>query len=231
VAHNWWGTYVAQPSGVSDADWQARLGAQIVELGGHVVWAQGSTSAVLDNTVYGGAGIATLSGGTGTAVIVNHGHSYVNAPFGNVRYDNMCSGYYDFFTVNGSGTWNVSVPVDDTPDCTTQTLELGKLFWIPPDTDYAADCLAPNNENPACWDLITTGIITAARNITVTGLSASDLGGTQFVAGSDTGSDPTAVALTGFTATTDRSTAPAVLLLGSAVIASAVVVFITRRRR
>lgn len=223
VAHNWWDTYVYQPADVSDADWQARLGAPLVELGGHVVWAAGDGSAALDG--------AALSGGTGIAVIVNHGHSYVNAPFGNVRYDNMCSGYYDFFTVNGSGTWNVSVPVDDTPDCTTQTLELGKLFWIPPDTDYAADCIAPNNENPACWDLITTGIITAARNITVTGLSASDLGGTQFVAGSDTGSDPTAVALTGFTATTDRSTAPAVLLLGSAVIASAVVVLVTRRRR
>jgi hypothetical protein len=223
AAHNWWGTYVYQPTGVSNADWQARLGAPLVVLGGRVVWATGSGSAELEG--------ATLSGGTGTAVIVNHGHSYSDAPFGNVRFDNMCSSYYDFFTVNGSGTWTVSVPVDDTPECTAQTLEPGKLFWIPPDTDYAADCLVPNNENPACWDLITTNISTAERNITVTGLSASDLGGTQFVAGSDTGSDPTAVTLRGLTAATDRSTTPAALICGGTVIASAVIVLVTRRRR
>lgn len=223
VAHNWWGTYATQPANVSNADWQARLGAPLVVLGGNVVWATGSGSAELES--------ATLSGGTGTAVIVNHGHSYSDAPFGNVRYDNMCSSYYDFFTVNGSGPWAVSVPVDDTPECTAQTLEPGKIFWIPPGTDYAADCLVPNNENPACWDLITTNIITAERNITVTGLSASDLGGTQFVAGSATGSDPTAVTLRGLTATTDRSTTPAALIFGGTVLATAVVVVVLRRRR
>ncbi|HTP11479.1 MAG TPA: hypothetical protein VMP08_24670, partial [Anaerolineae bacterium] len=223
VAHNWWGTYVIQPSGVSTADWQGRLGSPLVQLGGYVVWATGSGSATLDG--------AALSGGTGTAVIINHGHTYPDAPFGNVSQNNMCSNYYDFFTVNGSGTWAVSVPVDSSPtECLTRTLEPGRLFWIPAGTDYATDCIVPNNNNSACWDLITTNVITGGQNITVTGLSVAALGGTQFVAGSATGTDPTAVTIIGLAATTDRSTAPAGLILVGVVIAAAGTVLVMRRR-
>ena len=139
VAHNWWGTYVNQPAGVSNRRLaSASRRTDSCELGGYVVWAEGVGSAALDN--------ATLSGGTGTAVIVNHGHSYLDAPFGNVQFENMCSSYYDFFTVNGGGSWSVSVPVDSSPEeCLTQTLDPGRIYWIPAGTDYAADCIAPNN--------------------------------------------------------------------------------------
>jgi hypothetical protein len=144
----------------------------------------------------------------------------------------MCSGYFDFFTVNGSGTWEVSVPVDSTPtECLTQTLDPGKIYWIPPGTDYAADCIAPNNTNPGCWDPVTpTLVFTGGQLITVTGLSAGDLGGTQFVAGSTTGSDPTVVTIVGLAATTDRSAAPAGVILVSALIAVVGIVLVIRRR-
>jgi hypothetical protein len=229
LAHNWWGSYSVTPTLVSPTEWQARLGAQIVELGGNVVWAQGSGSAALDT--------ATLGGGTGTAVIVNHGRSYTNAPFGNatIDYQGMCSDYYDFFTVNGSGTWHVSVPVTATVGasldaCLNQALNPGKIYWIPATTIYSAECDPVTNT--ACWDLITpTQVITGGQNITVTGLSADDLGGTQFVAGSATGTDPTAVAIVGFAATTDRSAASAGIILGCAVIATVVILLVTRRRR
>jgi hypothetical protein len=230
VAHNWWGDYDTQPGGVSTTDWQARLGAPLVVLGDNVVWATGSNAATLDGATLSGD---TGSGDTGTAVIVNHGHSYSDAPFGNIAPGiDPCSNYYDFFTVNGSGTWNVSVPVDNSPECAAQTLDPGKIFWIPPGTDYAADCIAPNDTNPTCWDLITpTLVITGGQMITVANLSADDLGGTQFVAGSTTGTDPTAVAIVGFAATTDRSAAPAGIILAGVMIATAGLVFVARRRR
>jgi hypothetical protein len=189
LKHNWWGTYADPvPTGLSAADWQARLGAPIL------TWADGVNGAALLT--------ATLSGGTGMAVIVNHGRGLANAPFDNgitSHADNMCSDFYDFFTVNGSGNWNVSVPVDNTTACNSQTLDPGKIFWIPFTTTYSIECTATN---PACWDLITntvtTSVSTSGQNIAVSNLSVADLGGTPFVAGSDGGNDPTAVTLTAF---------------------------------
>jgi hypothetical protein len=235
LKHNWWGTYSVTPTLISAEDWQARLGAQIVDFN-RLRWAEGEAGTTLSHgteyITYVIAYTATLSGGTGTAVIVAHGSTEEDAPFGNSAAGiSMCSGYYDFFTVNGSGTWNVSVPVDSVPgECLTQTLDPGKIYWIPPTTDYAAECITPNNENAACWELIMTGVVTGGQNITVTGLTPTQLGGTQFVAGSDTGTDPTAVAIVAFTATTDRAAAPAGIILVSALVAVGIVLIVRRRR-
>lgn len=221
LRHNWWGyANGPAPSGLDpDTDWQARLGAPIV------IWTEGSNGATLEG--------ASLTGGSGTAVIVNHGSSFVNAPFGNTIFDSdsMCSSYYDFFTVNGGGTWDVSVPVENPSEaCLTQTLEPGKIYWIPPDTDYGLECTPSTNK--ACWDPITpTLVITGGQNITVIGLTPTQLGGTQFVAGSITGSDPTAVAIVGLAATSDRSAAPAGVILIGAVIAAMGIVLVIRRRQ
>ncbi len=218
LRHNWWGTFSVTPTLVADADWRARLGAPIM------IWTEGSNGAAL--------GDASLTGGTGTAVIVDHGRSFTGAPFGNTIFDygSMCSDYYDFFTVNGSGTWSISVPVDiSVGGCLTQTLEPGKIYWIPPDTPYDVDCTPFDNK--ACWDLLTTNVITGSQNITVTGLTPTQLGGTQFVAGTITGSDPTVVAIVGLAATTDRSSAPAGVILVSALVAAVSLVLVIRRRR
>ncbi len=219
LRHNWWGyANGSAPNGLApDTDWQARLAAPIL------IWTEGNNGATL--------GDASLAGGTGTAVIVDHGRSFVNAPFGNTIFDynSMCSDYYDFFTVNGSGTWNISVPVDLSAEgCLTQTLEPGKIYWIPPNTDYGLECTPYDNK--ACWDPITTNVITGGQNITVTGLTPAQLGGTQFVAGSIIGSDPTAVAIVALIATVDRSATPAGVILAGALIAAVGIVLIIRRR-
>jgi hypothetical protein len=218
LKHNWWGTYSdPAPTGLSAADWQARLGAPIQ------AWIDGSDSATLGN--------ANLTGGTGTAVIVNHGRGLTQAPFGNgitPHADNMCSDFYDFFTVNGSGGWNVSVPVDNTAACNSQTLNPGKVFWIPYTTTYSIEC---TSNNPACWDLIATNIITSGQNIVVGNLSVAELGGTPFVAGSDGGNDPTAVTLTAFGAVPTAGNVVAlmaVLLLASTFTA---IMLLIRRAR
>jgi hypothetical protein len=200
LKHNWWSTYAdPAPSGLSASDWQARLGAPIQS------WIDGSNSATLGN--------ASLTGGAGIAVIVSHGRGLVHAPFGNgvtPHADNMCSDFYDFFTVNGSGNWNVSVPVDNTTACNSQTLNPGKVFWIPYTTTYSVECTPTN---PACWDLIATNVITGGQNIVVANLSAAELGGTPFVAGSDGGNAPTAITLVSFSAVPTASYVVAVLII------------------
>lgn len=219
MPHNWWGTYTLQPAGVSNSDWQARLGR--VSLG----------SAVGNGAVALGSASLIATDDISLIAIVSHGRDLGNAPFGNatLNYQNLCSAYYDFFAIFGNGTWSVSVPVDNTPECVAQTLNPGRIYWIPAGTDYSVQCTPYNNT--ACWDPITTNVITGGQNITVTGLSMADLGGTQFVAGSTTGTDPTAIAIVGFAAITDRSAAPAGIILAGAVIAATGLVLVARRRR
>ncbi|HTP10557.1 MAG TPA: right-handed parallel beta-helix repeat-containing protein, partial [Anaerolineae bacterium] len=219
LKHNWWGTYVdPAPSGLSASDWQARLGAPIQ------AWIDGANAVTL--------GSANLSGGVGTAVIVDHGRGSANAPFGNgiAPYaNNMCSDYYDFFTVNGSGSWTVSVPVDNTAACNSQTLDPGKVFWIPYTTNYGVECTANNG---ACWDLVATNVITSGQNIVVSNLSVAELGGTPFVAGSTTGTDPTAVALVSLEVVPLENTTvmlPAITALFAGLFGSALLVI--RRKR
>jgi hypothetical protein len=219
-AHNWWGSndpLATQPGGLSNDDWQHRLGSDV-----HT-WVDGNGSATLGN--------ARLTGGTGsTAVIVNQGNGLTNAPFDNGvtgHGDQMCSDFYDFFTVNGSGTWSVSVPVDSASAC-DDTYDRGSIFWIPASADYGTEC-SPG-ANPACWDLITTNVITGGRSITVTNLSVSDLGGTPFVAGDSHKHDPTAVQLVRLRASSEpRLGLLPVILLGIALGGIGASQFILRR--
>jgi|GEM_PF-3584943 len=216
-AHNWWGSAFTAPLGLSAADWAARLGAPMA------AWAEGNGSATL--------GSAMLSGGTGTAVIVSHGRGLANAPFGNgvaPYVDQMCSEFYDFFTVNGSGTWQADVPVDNTVDCNANTLTPMKLAWIPAGTDYTAECTPASNTN--CWDGIPVVRVSApgGQILRVNGLTVAELGGTQIVAGDSGGNDPTVVSLAGFAARpADQSFGWAA---GIAVLALAAVALFAVRR-
>jgi hypothetical protein len=176
LAHNWWGKYSDPiPPGLDVNSWDARLGAPVVS------WTVGDGTAVL--------GAAQLTGGSGTAVIVSHGRA--NWPFGVGIIGSanmMCSDYYDFFTVNGGGTWSLEVPVDNTAACNLNTLAGLRLFWIPD----ILDCNTPNNS--ACWDLVM-GVTANGQNLVASNLTVVDLGGTPFVAGDSDGFDPTAITL------------------------------------
>jgi uncharacterized repeat protein (TIGR01451 family) len=200
LAHNWWGTYSdPAPAGLDAPSWAARLGAPVVS------WADGSGTAV--------SGSAQLTGGSGTAVIVNHGRA--NWPFGNgiVGSANMmCSDYYDYFTVNGSGLWSVVLPVDNTAGCNTYTLAELELYWIMDITE----CNMPNA--PDCWDLISTNVSANGQNLVASGLSVTDLGGTPFVAGDNEGSTPTAVVLRTFDVTPKTEPTVLFILVGLAFI-------------
>jgi hypothetical protein len=214
IGHNYWGTNdpsAAAPSGISPADWARRLGAS---RGG---WAEGSGAATLIS--------ATLSGGSGTAVIVSHGRGAANAPFGNgiAPYVNqMCSDFYDFFTIGGSGSWTVQIPVDNTSNCNANTLAFKRAAWI---TDLT-QCTPTTN--PACWSAYpAANITTNGQNLLLNGVTTAQLGGTPFVAGSTTGTDPTAVTLEHVIAREEGTVnfAPALLVLAAALGAG----FLARR--
>jgi hypothetical protein len=215
LKHNWWSTYITQPVGVSNTDWDARLGAPIQS------WADGT-----DSVTHAGA---ALSGGTGTAVIVNHGNGLANAPFGNGisgYANNMCSSFFDIFVESGNGSWNVTLPVSNTVGCNTNVLIPGRLYWIPVTTTYTTAC-APAN-NPACW-IQAANVISGTNSLSVSGLSVSDLGGTQFVSGSEVnGEDPTAITLNMFAAHTDRV---AWLPISLALMSVAAILIVWKRRR
>ncbi len=203
IRHNWWGKYSdPAPSGVNATDWQARLGAPVD------TWADGNNGTALGN--------ANLNGGTGTAVIVSHGRIAANAPFGNAIAPYLCSDYYDFFTANASGTWTVTVPIDNTADCNSQVRDPGKVFWIP----YPLP-------DPAHWAPVTTNIITRSQVIAVVNLAPTDLGGTPFVAG--LGSNPTAITLIDFSAAS-TSTNYVLLIVLPIVLASIIVGLRVRRK-
>jgi len=180
LGQNYWGTPdpTDDDPGLPPGDWDKRLGAPVS------TWADGTNSASL--------GDASLSGGTGTAVIVSFGRD--NEPFGNgiaPHVDGTCSDYYDFFVRSATGTWTLEIPVDDNTNCNTNTLINGKLVCIPD----ISECTPATNPN--CWDLVA-GVIVNGQNLQKTGLTVSELGGTHFVAGTDLGNDPTSLSLVQF---------------------------------
>ncbi len=206
LGHNYWGTrdpLAAAPAGFSAGEWAGRLGAPIAQ------WAEGTGSA----TLVTGVNTATLSGGSGTAVVVSMGRGQANAPFDNglAPYVNqMCSDFYDLFTVNGSGTWAAQIPVDNVATCNANTLTPKRITWI----TALAQC-SPTT-NTACWNPIDPGRISVSgQNLLISNLTVSELGGTPFVAGDINGMDPTVIHLTQF----DGRTATALpwLPLGAAI--------------
>ena len=189
IGHNYWGTNdpnASAPTGMPAGQWTQRLGVPVSS------YADGSGSAALGN--------ASMSGGTGTAVIVSMGRAATAANaafFGNGvtgHVDAMCSEFYDYFTVGGGGSWTLALPVDVAPtSCTAETLNQNRLYRI---TDLSQCSPA---SNVACWDRVSS-TSHSGSSLVVSGLSAADLGGTHFVAGDAIGTDPTAVQLERFRA-------------------------------
>jgi len=171
-----------------------------------------------------------LTGGTaGTLVVVSHGRGAINnVPFGNgiAPYaTTTCSDYYDFFTLSGIGTFTARVPVDNNPNCNTNTLTPRNVYWV---TNLASCSSA--TPLTQCWNLITAGTSVVGQAIQITGLSNANLGGTPFVAGDPAGRDPTAVTLANFSATT-RGTGSAWLVLLAAMVLSGSALLWVRRRQ
>jgi hypothetical protein len=191
LKHNYWGTYDGSgPVGLGNA-WNARLGNMVASYADGYINAPGGVV-----TLNG----ATMGGGMGTAVIVSHGKNY--PPFGNGIAEyiySMCGEYYDFFVRGGSGNWNLVLPVDNNIACNANVRDLGALYKI----SNIADCGSATN--PACWDRVTTGVSIVGQSLQVSGLSASELEGTQYVVGSSDGSDPTAIQLRNLTASSTRN--------------------------
>lgn len=187
LKHNYWGSNdpaAAMPGGLLAADWQARLGAPISD------WAEGSGSVNLGGAQLSGAGLTQV-------VLHGDGATPTNRPFNNgidPFVSQLCSDFYDFFTVGGSGSYDLSIPVDAASSC-DYAFSSHALYWIPAATDYASDCNAPGNT--ACWDPLyaTKTVGASGRNLTLNGLTPEELGGTQFVVGDINGMDPTAVEL------------------------------------
>jgi len=226
LKHNYWNTSspnAAAPAGLSPEDWQARLGAPIND------WAEGNGSVSLQG--------ATLSG-TGRPQIVVHGDgaTLANRPFGSGKdpyVSQLCSDFYDLFAVDGTGTFDLSIPVDDkggTLDCTTP-LANRSLYWITSGTDYAAECLA--FDDIRCWDSVGAAktVTINGSNLEVGGLTPAELGGTQIVIGDINGLDPTAIELVELKA--HSAAAPASVwianLLGMLALLAAVLIWKLRR--
>jgi hypothetical protein len=118
----------------------------------------------------------------------------------------MCSDYYDFFVINASGNWTVSVPTDAVAACdptrTSGALYQFALTGTQPDAGCAGG---------ACWNA-PAGVSLSGNNLEVTVDAAAILQGTPFVAGDNTpdSNDPTAVTLQSITAT---AVAPLLLII------------------
>lgn len=116
--HNWWGRSTGPaPDGLDVETWQFRLYAEVT------AWADGTGSATL--------GEAGLSGGTGTAVIVQHERTVFDRGTADDMElsQHLCSSIYDFFAIAGGGSWTVQIPVDNTPACAS-ALTSNAVFWV-----------------------------------------------------------------------------------------------------
>ena len=228
--YNWWGQYTTQPSGVSAADWAKRLGAPVSS------WGMGTLGA---------AKLEPQPGSTGTGIIVSHGNSAVPFDQGVFPYSSqVCSDYYDFFVLNGSGDWKVTVPVDAIEACDVPLTNVKLFVFATLDNtpDFATCAAGPSpNADPACWDSvgdaggesITSDFST--RTLIWTTASVGELNGTPIVAGTTGGADPTAVTLESFSGIvftpSNRLVAVAAGLLGVAVMARTAITLRAGRRR
>ncbi len=180
--YNWWGVYDSDP-GATGNGWATRLGAAVEAYG------------------IGSLGQASVTGGTGTAVVISHGRGHENAPFGQATVEDgntQCSDYYDVFVQAGSGTWQVSIPIDSGTGCDSvyQARLIAMLNMAPQCTD--------GSQIGGCWDSaldygtsITQISDSNGRRLRVNGLETSALQGTPFVSGNQDDLGPTAVTLQG----------------------------------
>lgn len=187
LRHNWWGSGLPAPSGVSGDALAYRLGAAASS------FADGAVSVSLADGTAGAN--ATLAGaGGGILAIVNHG---TTAPFGKgIPADtgaNQCADIYDFFVIGGSGNYTVSLPIKGA----CQGVVDDKLF------QFNLIGGAPNTActpDTACWDALVLSAGQAGSSVTAS-VSAANLQGTPFAAPSVNNNDPTAVSLQSMTAT------------------------------
>lgn len=218
--HNWWGEGATAVT-VGDADaFDYRLGAPMVD------W---SDQGMVTDT--GNARPASISAetGTGRGVIVTHGRGTPAVPFDKELYPTICSDYYDFFVYNGSAgsTWDVTVPVDATTGCETNTaggtVPTNQLHMFAltggnaPDTSCT---VAPNT----CWLLYPT--ITRTGGSGTYALTAEDvivdgLGATPFATGDD--GTPTAISLVGLSLSSTPTSIALIGLFGLFFLASALI--------
>jgi hypothetical protein len=227
AAKNWWGD--DQNPGVGPTDgsgsyadgWSRRLGAAVSD------WSAGANSTTL--------GSAALSGGTGTAVIIDFGRGSLNAPFGvgvPPFVNQVCSNYYDFYVLpGGSGSWTVFLPIDlSLSGCQTNVLFAEVAYTIDP-ASYNTECTT--STSLACWDPIPTGSILAdtANNRLLITQSAAQLVYTHIVAGDATGKDPTAVTLRDLSAAPHAETSGlwVSLALGLGLLALGGLIMLRRR--
>ncbi|MFZ2487473.1 MAG: right-handed parallel beta-helix repeat-containing protein [Anaerolineae bacterium] len=182
--HNWWGTYGSAPTGVDTDSWDYRLGAVVGS------WGLGTL---------GGASL-TSAGGTGEGVIVSHGRGLANVPFGkgsDPAASDMCSDYYDFFVINASGNWTVSVPTDAGSQC-DPTRATKNLYHFALTNTTMPDAICVSN---LCW-LLPAPVTLNGSNLESTLDAATMLLGTPFAAGNTTPTGaPLTVMLAGFEAT------------------------------
>jgi hypothetical protein len=188
LEHNWWGVkHGAKPDYLSDAEWDARLGAPVVS------WADGTDSALL--------GEAGLSGGTGLALIVDHGDE---PPFISSSSETMCSDYYDFSVGNGSsGTWEVSVPISVTLSGCAEVLSGKKLSYVA--WDDVNMCATDEANCWGKWPELQIQDPGSGHILTAFGAAPQELQGTPFVAGSSGGTDPTSIFITQMSAGLGRT--------------------------
>ena len=207
--NNWWGS--ATPANVGNADANTyRLGAAIA------AWGEGSLGA------------ASISGGTGLGVVVSHGRGQTNAPFGKASTADgytQCSDYYDYFVTEGSsGNWDVTLPIDVGTGC--DATYNSRLFFM-----FALSGGVPDptcTPDTACWSLVSP-VTQLGRNVGLRfNMNSASLGGTPFVAGNQSGNDPTAVTLTEMTA--QSSTLPWTLVLASVLVVAGMLVGALRWR-
>lgn len=215
LGQNYWGTKVVSDTdpGLPAGDWDRRLGAAVSS------WSDGTDSAAL--------GQASLSGGSGTAVIISHGRGMANAPFGvgvAPFVDAMCSDFYDYFVRDGSGTWALTVPVDNNVGCQNQVRDPKRVYRI---TDYL-ECTAADASG--CWDALDPADISVVGdNLVVANQSTASLNGTAITAGSGLGGeDPTVVVLDSLGQASNGAPLTSLLLTGLVVMT---LIFLLARKR
>ena len=214
-SHNWWGVYDTDP-GPTGSGWATRLGAAVESYG------------------IGSLGQATVTGGSGTAVIVSHGRGSDNAPFGQATIEDgntQCSDYYDVFVQSGSGTWIVTIPVDMGTGCDSvyQARLIAMLNMAPECTD--------GSQIGGCWDSALdygTSITQVAegsnRGLRVNGLPTSALQGTPFVSGNQDDLGPTAVTLGGLQVGHLAGNSVVVAIVMAAMLLTGGALWLNRRR-
>lgn len=228
-AHNWWGSYLIQPGGVtgdsSSGDWSKRLGA------------------VVDSYGLGTLGQARVTLLDGTidynAVIVSHGREEFRAPFGQATSNDgntQCSDYYDIFVVGSpSGQRLVSIPIDSRSAC-TPIYDAKALFMfdigVKPDGRGWETCTTHGTaySSPSCWYSLPDATQTAneqGRRLRVT-LPVESLQYTPFVSANENLLDPTAILLHNLRVSSQQNGIGVTLII---VLTILMMVFVVTRRR